>query len=165
MRYYVTLPSQQELPVDISQKPNGSAAIKVEGRPVLVDAVETDGALSVRIGDRVVDLWLDGTPPDVRFVASGLRLTARVESEQARSVRASHRLATSHSEVSTPMPGRVVKLLVSEGDRVQAGAPVVVVEAMKMENELCAERAGTVVEICATAGQQVDGGVPLVKLA
>jgi biotin carboxyl carrier protein len=63
------------------------------------------------------------------------------------------------------MPGRVVKLLVAVGDTVQAGQPVVVVEAMKMENELCAETDGTVKEILVEPGLTVDGGAALVRLA
>ena len=60
MRYYVTLPSQQELPVDVTCRPDGSTEVAIEGQPVAADAVEADGALSVRVGHRVLDLWLEG---------------------------------------------------------------------------------------------------------
>ena len=66
--------------------------------------------------------------------------------------------------MTAPMPGRVVKLLVEVGDQVQAGTPVVVVEAMKMENELCADHAGVVTKVVATVGQNVEGGAALVEL-
>jgi biotin carboxyl carrier protein len=62
------------------------------------------------------------------------------------------------------MPGRVIKLLVSEGEAVEAGTPVAVVEAMKMENELCADAPGVVRSIHVTAGQTVDGGATLVDV-
>jgi biotin carboxyl carrier protein len=62
------------------------------------------------------------------------------------------------------MPGRVVKVLVAEGDQVDAGAPVIVVEAMKMENELCTEQPGVVSRIGAAVGENVESGAVLVEL-
>ncbi len=62
------------------------------------------------------------------------------------------------------MPGKVIRLLVKPGDRVDARQPVVVVEAMKMENELRAARGGTVSEVHAREGQLVDAGALLVTI-
>jgi biotin carboxyl carrier protein len=64
--------------------------------------------------------------------------------------------------VKSPMPGRVVKLLVRAGERVAVGQAVVVVEAMKMENELRATRAGTVRELRCAEGAAVEAGQDLV---
>jgi biotin carboxyl carrier protein len=66
--------------------------------------------------------------------------------------------------IRAAIAGKVVKALVAVGDRVAAGAPVMVVEAMKMENELVAERGGTVVAIHKQAGQAVETGDLLVEL-
>jgi biotin carboxyl carrier protein len=65
-----------------------------------------------------------------------------------------------HGEATilAPMPGRVVRVLVATGDQVDARQPVVVVEAMKMENELRAPRAGHVKEIAVTPGMSVEAG-------
>jgi biotin carboxyl carrier protein len=60
-----------------------------------------------------------------------------------------------------PMPGKIVKVLVKPGDAVQPRQGLVVVEAMKMENELRAARAGTVRDIFVREGQSVDAGTPL----
>ena len=62
------------------------------------------------------------------------------------------------------MPGKVVRVLVGVGDVVQARQPVVVVEAMKMENELRASRVGTVTEVHVREGVSVDAGAPLVVI-
>jgi biotin carboxyl carrier protein len=62
------------------------------------------------------------------------------------------------------MPGRVLKVLVNEGDEVHAGKPLVVVEAMKMENELAAAHDGKVKKVYVTAGTPVEGGAKLVEL-
>ena len=65
-----------------------------------------------------------------------------------------------HGQVTivAPMPGRVVRVLVAAGDQVDARQPVVVVEAMKMENELRAPRAGRVKEIAVAPGTSVEAG-------
>ena len=74
--------------------------------------------------------------------------------------------AGAHGEqtVVAPMPGRVVRVLVAPGDEVERRQPVVVVEAMKMENELRASREGTVAEIHASEGMSVDAGALLVVI-
>ena len=63
-----------------------------------------------------------------------------------------------------PMPGKVVRVLVKAGDRVNARQPVVVVEAMKMENELRASREGTIAEVHAREGMSVDAGALLIVI-
>ena len=74
--------------------------------------------------------------------------------------------AGAHGEqkVIAPMPGRVVRILVAPGDEVEARQPVVVVEAMKMENELGAPKAGRVKEIAVTEGQSVEAGRVLIVI-
>ena len=66
--------------------------------------------------------------------------------------------------VSAYMPGRVVTVLVGEGDTVSAGQGIVVLEAMKMENEIDTEVAGVVKKIFVEAGQSVEGGDPLFEI-
>ena len=66
--------------------------------------------------------------------------------------------------VKAYMPGRVVEVRVQPGDRVEAGQPMIVLEAMKMQNEIQAERAGTVSRVFVTAGEAVEGGDPLVEV-
>jgi biotin carboxyl carrier protein len=66
--------------------------------------------------------------------------------------------------ISAPMPGRVVRVLVSPGDAVAARQGLVIVEAMKMENELTASAAGRVAEVLVVEGQSVEAGRLLVRL-
>ena len=61
-------------------------------------------------------------------------------------------------DVVVPMQGTIVKVMVAEGDAVEAGDPIVVLEAMKMENNVCAEKSGTVTEIRVAEGDAVGGG-------
>ena len=64
-------------------------------------------------------------------------------------------VAEGQGAVISPMPGTVVKVLVKEGDEVKAGQPVLVLEAMKMENEITAEKDGKIVKIAVAEGQAV----------
>jgi acetyl/propionyl-CoA carboxylase alpha subunit len=68
------------------------------------------------------------------------------------------------SVVVAPIPGKVVAVTVSPGDQVEPGKPLVVLEAMKMENELTAEHAGTVAAVRVAAGDTVEAGAVLVEL-
>lgn len=68
------------------------------------------------------------------------------------------------SRVEAPIPGKVVAVRVEVGDEVAAGHSLVVLEAMKMENELVAERAGTVAAVHVTPGTTVEAGTVLVEL-
>jgi len=69
--------------------------------------------------------------------------------------------ASASGMVATSMPGRIVRLMVAVGDRVTKGQPVIVVEAMKMENELRAPKAGKVAKLQAVIGAAVEGGATL----
>lgn len=71
---------------------------------------------------------------------------------------------TRSGRVVAPMPGKIVKVLVAPGDVVEAGMPLVVLEAMKMESTLTAEVAGRIVQVVVTAGLVVDGGALLVEI-
>ena len=66
--------------------------------------------------------------------------------------------------ISSPMPGKIVKILVGEGDRVEKGQGLVIVEAMKMENEIRSPSAGIVKKICFKEGDLVDAAVPIIEL-
>ncbi len=166
MRYSVTLPSSRHV-VDVVDLPGGALQVIVDGHPVDVDVVSAGGQLSIRVGGQVVDLTTEGTLPELRVTASGSRMLARVESERTATDERRARPGAAHGErvVRSPMPGRVVKVLVAKGDVVQAGQGLVVLEAMKMENEVRARAAGTVADVHVAAGVSVDAHARLVTLA
>src|SRR5262249_28742791 len=138
MRYFVTFPSGDETEVDVVHLPTGEIRVEVAGKVLEADAlVPGSGELSMRIDGRMVDLWMEGAPPDVGVIALGRRFYAKAESERMRSLSAAMQGrggGKGDGVVTSPMPGRVLKVLVSEGDEVVPGAPLIVVEAMKMEN-------------------------------
>ena len=67
--------------------------------------------------------------------------------------------------VKSPMPGNILKINVSAGQKVNEGDVLVILEAMKMENEVTATKAGTVAQVAVTKGQVVETGSPLVVIA
>jgi glutaconyl-CoA decarboxylase len=67
--------------------------------------------------------------------------------------------------VNAPMPGNILRVDVKEGDKVTAGQTLLILEAMKMENEITAPKDGTVVQVVTTKGAVVETGTPLVVLA
>jgi biotin carboxyl carrier protein len=71
--------------------------------------------------------------------------------------------ATGPRPVRAPMPGLIVRVEVEPGQEVRAGQPIVIMEAMKMENELRAEAAGLVARVLVAAGQPVEKGAILVE--
>lgn len=177
MKYFVTLPtgggtettpSRKEHVVDIVEDAKGGLKVTVDGVVVAADAVgaRSSGrdATSIRIDARVIELWLEGAPPNLGVIADGQRFFANVESERMRIRAAAKPAGGGEGIVKSPMPGRVVRVLVAEGAEVEAGAPVVVVEAMKMENELTATRAGKVTKVHVAPGATVDGGAPLIEI-
>jgi biotin carboxyl carrier protein len=166
MRYHVKFPSGDEISVDIDELPTGGVRVAVDGRAIEADACDPEGAFNVTLDGRVVDLLMEGAPPDVGVVTRGMRFYAKVESERMRAASAAlgSRGAAGESLVTSPMPGRVLKVLVAEGDAITAGTPLVVVEAMKMENELVAARDGTVAKIYVQPGATVESGAKLVEV-
>ncbi len=172
MRYFVTFGGDPhtpagEVPVDVDHLPTGEISVLVDGKRLAADAIAVGGATSMRIDGHMVDLWMEGTLPDVGVIARGHRLYVEVESERQRALAAAlgpRASAAGDGTLLSPMPGRVLKLLVAEGDAVEAGAALIVVEAMKMENELCAARSGAVLKIHVSPGQNVESGARLVEI-
>ena len=94
--------------------------------------------------------------------ASGHRRIALAEPLQDRIAHAAGpRADTGDEEVRAPMPGRVVQVSVAAGDRVPPGALLLVLEAMKMQNEIRTLRGGMVLRVDVEPGRTVDGGAPL----
>jgi biotin carboxyl carrier protein len=142
---------------------------------VALDGAAADADLAP-MGRRLYSLLLGPDSYEVDVLAEGSRLTlivsgeayqVEVTDERERRLRAAAGRAerrAGRQEVTAPMPGKVVAVLVGAGQEVKAGAGLVVIEAMKMENELRAPGAGRVAEVHAVAGKAVTGGDVLVVL-
>lgn len=169
MRYYVSFdPSNPEAAttVDIRELPSGALQVEIEGRRVEVDAEQVGPSLSVRVDGRMVDLTTEGTPPELGAIASGHRSYVRVESERQRAAARTKSASGGGGDktLKAPMPGRVVRVLVKPGDAVTAGQPLLVLEAMKMENEVKAKASGAVLTVHVAEGATVESNARLITL-
>jgi acetyl-CoA/propionyl-CoA carboxylase biotin carboxyl carrier protein len=105
-----------------------------------------------------VSMWV----PEGQTVVAAAGAKAK---KPARSAAASGAAGGGSGDVVAPMQGTIVKILVEVGDTVEAGQSVVVLEAMKMENQIAADRSGTVKEIKVAAGATVGAGDVVVVIA
>jgi 3-methylcrotonyl-CoA carboxylase alpha subunit len=96
------------------------------------------------------------------LVAAGGGVYAIEVGADAHASRSRHQVGS--TAVVAPMPGRIVTVLVQAGDEVEAGRPVAILEAMKMETVLAAEIDGRVARVLAAAGDTVDGGALLLEI-
>jgi len=116
---------------------------------------------SLLVGAESHDLGLEGRPGGFTVHLPGDAIPVEL-AEASRGWAGPARRAHGPARLAAPMPGRVVRVLVGPGDTVEAGQGLVVVEAMKMENELRAPRAGQVQQIAVREGQPVEAGALLV---
>lgn len=157
---------------------DATVEVEVEGGRVLLDGAALDAELAALPGSPLYHLLLGGASWTVaaqpldgpgRWVlgVAGERVEVQVRDERSRPSGAAPGagVASRGGVVRAPMPGLVVRVEVAAGQRVDPGAGLVVVEAMKMENELRAPHAGTVETVHVAAGQTVEKGMPLVTLA
>jgi pyruvate carboxylase subunit B len=168
MRYFVTVGGRTlEVAVDGDRVTVDGDRVTVDGTAVSVDLASA-GALRHVIADGVA-LPLVATPGDARGTwvvdVHGHHLEVEVVDERTRAIRAmtgADRSARS-AVVRAPMPGLIVRVEVAEGDLVAHGQGVVIMEAMKMENELNADGGGIVWRIHAQPGTAVEKGTVLVE--
>jgi 3-methylcrotonyl-CoA carboxylase alpha subunit len=118
--------------------------------------------------DNIAELLIDGRTVFVPFVVQGsvVSFTYEGETYTVDTGERSGRPRRRHRDqsMSAPMPGVVLKILASEGQQVTKGAPLVILEAMKMEHVIAAPRDGTVAAINCREGELVQPGVDLIEL-
>jgi biotin carboxyl carrier protein len=145
-------------------------AVELDGRTWRVDASRVDAHTLSLILDNEMDARTGSEVTIVpgrtagQFTIQIGALPIAVTVNGRRRVGASNRAASGPQRVAAPMPGKIVRVLVRPGDAVTARQPLVVVEAMKMENELRASRDGTVAEVHVREGVSVEAGAPLIVI-
>jgi biotin carboxyl carrier protein len=154
--------------VEIEESPEGRLQVRVDGQAVDVDArLEASGSGSLLFDgvSHVVDQGAGNG--ETHVVVDGEAFAVQIEDDAAprRGESPDGRSGGGGQRLVAPMPGKVVAVLVAVGQAVEPGAGLVVLEAMKMENEFRATGSGVVTEIHASPGQAVNAGDLLVVIA
>jgi biotin carboxyl carrier protein len=132
---------------------------QLDGRKIAIDAVLTRrDVLSIIVDGQAYEVKREQSATDMHLWVGSRRYG--VQLRDPRSLRSRASAADSHGprKLVAPMPGKVVRVLVSEDAEVDAGQGVVVVEAMKMQNEIKSPKKGVVRKLIALAGANVNAG-------
>ncbi|HUO04910.1 MAG TPA: biotin/lipoyl-containing protein [Candidatus Binataceae bacterium] len=159
-RYVATLHGEEH-EIEVEETEAGSYAIRMGSNRFEADLRRLGPAsFSIIVENRSFDFDVvrDGEETVVASRDRSTRLTVTDAARRAGHASAGKRQMTGRAEIKAAMPGRVVNVLVAPGDSVQANQGVVLVEAMKMENEVKSPKAGKVLEVKVVAGQTVEKG-------
>lgn len=168
MRYFTQLEGHKEpVPVDIESIGPGQYQLRLNGTTHTVDALMLPhGVLSLQMEGRAYAVDVDERADSLQVHLRGQSFKIDVADERKMRQRAATASFTVEGRqlITAPMPGKVTKLLVKLGDEVKEGQGLVVVEAMKMENELKSPKAGKVVELFAQEGSTVENNAKLLTV-
>jgi len=161
-RYTVRGPGGRESEVVVIAASPRAVEVQVDSQTVRIEAIETPAGPMFRTpSGRVVRARVNPLGAGSSVSWAGASWT--VERAQATSSQAGAVSESRSRRVRAQMPGRVVKVLVRPGDRVEVGRGLVILEAMKMENEVKARREGTVARVSVAEGDRVETGAELVE--
>jgi 3-methylcrotonyl-CoA carboxylase alpha subunit len=132
---------EMELAAEFTPNPDGGGILAIDGQRYRVFGARRGESILVSVG-----------PASFEF-----KPAAAASRRRARGLAA--------AEITAPMPGKVLKVLVNDGDLVEPGQPLIVIEAMKMETALAAESAAMVKHVRVEEGQTVDHGAVLIELS
>ncbi len=157
MTYDVTI-NGKNYRLELSRE-DGRWSCRVDGREIEVDAVlARPDVLSLRIGNQAYEVKCERVAGDLHLWVGSERFATEIR--DPRSFRGRARTVDDHGpkKLIAPMPGKVVRVLVSQGTEVEAGTGLLVVEAMKMQNEIKSPKKGTIQKILVSEGATVNSG-------
>jgi len=146
------------------ERQNGVYVIEIDGTRYEADTHKLEADFySILAGGKSYEVAVEATRAGylVRHGASEQLVTLTDPGRQAREAQAG---GSGPETITSVMPGKVVRLLVAEGDEVEEGQGLVVVEAMKMENEIAAPRAGKITHVAVSPDQTVESGADLLTI-
>jgi len=161
MRYRIRV-DEETLELDVEPRSEGGYSVRgPDGRECVVDSLGGDPAMLSLLAEGQV---LTVLPSEGEVRLHGERYPVRAESWQERgAARPSMNPGALARSISASMPGRIVRVLCEAGAQVGANAPLIVIEAMKMQNELCAKNDATVRVVHVSVGQTVERGAILIE--
>lgn len=157
MLYDVTI-DRKKYRLDLNHA-DGRWSCTLDGCALQIDAVlARPDVLSLRIGDKCYEVKSEHVGGDWHVWVGSARFAAEVR--DPRSLRGRSRATDDHGprKITAAMPGKVVRVLVNEGQEIEAGAGIAVVEAMKMQNEIKSPKKGIVQKIPVKEGDALNAG-------
>jgi 3-methylcrotonyl-CoA carboxylase alpha subunit len=150
-----------EREVELVSISDSAATVRIDGEEI-VATIETltDGSAILAIDGR--RYHVSGSRRANAILVAAGAMSAEYQIVEAR--RGSRQVGLTAPTIDAPMPGMVLKILVTEGAKVEANDPLVVMEAMKTETTLSAESPAVVKRVCVEVGQRVDHGATLIEL-
>jgi biotin carboxyl carrier protein len=142
---------------------DGEALVWPEPPPHSADEVEP-GVYSILYKGRSFQVITTPTGDGLSVTVQGRSFLVEVADPRDFSGRAQAQAGSGRHDLKSPMPGKVIRVLIAAGDQVSAGQGLVVVEAMKMQNEMKASRDGTVIKVSVQPGDTVGAGDTLVTI-
>ncbi len=163
MKYYSRV-GQTEYEIEIRDN-----QVFVDGEPVEVDLRQSGGAelYSILYNGRSYELLIEAQRFAYGVTLRGERFDVQVEDERTRRLNMGRKMISipeGEMAVTAPIPGLIVKILVQPGDEIVEEQPLVILEAMKMENEIRAVRSGVVKSIAVQPGERVEQNAVLLVL-
>jgi biotin carboxyl carrier protein len=154
----------QSYTLEIEEMGKSLYRVSVDGNEFLVDGKKTGRTnYSLIVDNRSFEIEVDHAEDEYRVLVDGRNYHVNLVDERRVRIGGgqSEIQLQGRQKVSVPMPGKVIAVLVSEGDSIEKGQGLVIVEAMKMENEVRSPIAGEVKEIKVKTGDAVEGGAVL----
>jgi biotin carboxyl carrier protein len=164
MAFIATL-GEKNYTVEIDEVGKSLYRISIDGHEFLVDGKKTGRTnYSLILDNRSFEVEVDSKDDEYRVLVDGRNYHVRLTDERRMLAGGGQPVVQlqGRQRVSVPMPGKVIAVLVAEGDKVEKGQGLVIVEAMKMENEVHSPIAGEVQGIHVKPGDTVDAGAVLV---
>ncbi len=165
--YQVTI-GERTLRVQVRREESAVFVRVDDGPETAADLRALHGSVhALSLGEQQLEVAASVATDEVRLAVHGLEYVAQVVDEahaRLAAVAGARGPGHAHVELKAPMPGLLVRVLCQEGDDVQAGQPLAVLQAMKMENELALPRGGRVRKVNVQPGQTVEQNQVLVVL-
>ena len=166
MKYEVEIDGSRRT-IEIKSFADGRLNATVDGREIACEVLRPASGMYLFVSDdsnHVYELQVEeGKDGSANVTVDGARLTTRVIDPKHRS-RTAEQGASGRQQILSPMPGKVVRLMVATGDEVKHGQGVIVIEAMKMQNELKSPKDGIVSQVAVSEGQTVAASQALITI-
>jgi biotin carboxyl carrier protein len=163
VKYFARI-EENEYEIEIDDK-----QILLDGQPIFIDfeQIAQPDLYSLLFGGYSHELLIESERFNYAVTLRGEQFNVQVEDERTRKLNAGRKptaLPDGEFALKAPIPGLVVKMLVDDGDEVEDGQSLVILEAMKMENELRSPKAGVVKKVEVVPGQRVEQNAILIVL-